>query len=66
MKARDVVGKRIVKIYQERVGPDSEYYGPRIVCGQIELEDGTLLTAHSYDTTDIPIASIEATQRITK
>lgn len=59
MKSRDVVGKRIVSIWNERVGHDSEYFGPRIVVSQITLDDGSRLIAHWYESSDQPIASIE-------
>lgn len=60
MKSRDVVGKRIVEIWNERISGDREYYGPRVVCSQITLEDGTRLVAHCYESSDQPIASIDA------
>lgn len=62
MKARDVVGKRIVRILQERVGSDPEYYGPPTVCFALYLDDGTRLTAHAYESSDQPIASIEVSK----
>lgn len=60
MRKSDVVGKRIVDIWNERVGSDPEYYGPQIVCSQIVLEDGTRLVAHAYESSDQPIAHISA------
>ena len=60
MRSRDVVGKRIVSIWNERVAHDREYYGPRVVCSQIELEDGTRLVTHAAESSDCPIAYISA------
>jgi hypothetical protein len=58
MNKRDVVGKRIIGIWNERVSGDREYGGPAVICTQIELEDGTRLVAHAYESSDCPIASI--------
>lgn len=56
MKSRDVVGKRIASIYNETMHGDPEYYGPRVICTQITLEDGTRLVAHCAETSDCPVA----------
>lgn len=59
MRKRDVVGKRIVDVWNETVGSgDSEYHGPRVICSQIILEDGTRLVAHAYESSDLPISHI--------
>lgn len=60
MKSRDVVGKRIVSIRNERIPKDSDYYGPRVVCSQITLEDGTRIVAHCYESRDQPIRHMSA------
>lgn len=60
MKSRDVVGKRIVRIYNMRTMADPEYFGPRVVCTQIELEDRTRIVAHSSECSDCPISYMSA------
>jgi hypothetical protein len=60
MKALDVVGKRIVSIQNERISGDREYYGPRIICTSITLEDGTQLLVRTHATVDQPVGEIIA------
>lgn len=63
MKARDVVGKRIVAIKNVRVKPDGEYYGPRVACTRILLEDGTRIVAIPYESSDQPVSDMYAIRR---
>jgi len=58
MRSRDVVGKRIVSITNERIS-DPEYYGPKVICTSIELEDGTVILCHVCETSDQPVAYME-------
>lgn len=66
MRKRDVIGKRVVDIWNERVDGDPEYYGPRVVCSQVILEDGTRLVAHAYESSDQPVSHISAVKPTTK
>lgn len=53
MNTRGVIGKRIVAVKQERFRDETA--GTRMDVQWIELEDGTRLVLHVYETEDCPI-----------